>query len=184
MGANNPAGPDVYYRVMEEVIGITEWPSPKLHTTANDCYTGERLIVSSEDGIPINVACASSSSLPGQMGPTWLKNRVTMDGAMSSSNTHADVVAGVKRALVFSLTDGGPEAVKQHLTNIGIPNSLKQEMQYLEDGGTKTMLVVVGMLPGMTTMTSNMDPQYIAPAMAYGKQRATEDLDKIKAFWA
>lgn len=183
MAADNAAGPDQFYNVVEDVIGITDWPSPKLHTTSNDCFTGERLVVSSEDGIPIQVACAASASLPGQMGPTWLKNRLCMDGAMSCSNTHADVVGGVKRALIFSLTDGGPDAVKAHLTNIGIPNSLAQEIQYLEDGGTKTMLVVAGLLPGMTEMTSNMDPQYILPAIAYGKQRATEDLEKIKAFW-
>ncbi|MFM9108040.1 MAG: patatin-like phospholipase family protein [Chloroflexota bacterium] len=184
MGANNGAGPDQFYRVVEDIIGITDWPSPKLHTSCNDCFTGERLVVSSEDGIPINVACAASASLPGQLGPTWVKNRFCMDGAMSCTNTHADVVGGVKRALIFSLTDGGPDAVKAHLTNIGIPNSLKQEIEYLEAGGTKTLLVVAGLLPGMTTMTSNMDPKYISPAMAYGKQRATEDLEQVKAFWA
>jgi NTE family protein len=183
LAANNGAGPDEFYKAVGEFINVTDWPSPKLHTSANDCYTGERLVVSSEDGIPIDVACAASASLPGQMGPTFLKNRLCMDGAMSCSNTHADVVGGVKRALIFSLSDGGRDAVTSHLTNIGIPDTLQQEIEYLEANGTKTMLVVAGLLPGMTTMTSNMDPQYINPAMAYGKQRAGEDVAKITAFW-
>ncbi|MFM9108042.1 MAG: patatin-like phospholipase family protein [Chloroflexota bacterium] len=184
LAANNPSGPEQYHRVIGEMLGITEWPSPKLHFTTNDCFTGERLVMNSASGVPLDVACAASGSLPGQMGPTWVKNRACMDGAMSCTNTHADVVAGVKRALIISLTDGGPEAVKAHLTNIGIPNSLEQEIAYLEAGGTKTMLVVAGLLPGETEITSNLDPAYILPVMAYGKQRATEDADRIKAFWA
>ena len=28
-----------------------------------------------------------------------------------------------------------------------------------------------------------VDPRYIAPQIAFGKQRATADLDKVKAFW-
>ncbi|MGI9254686.1 MAG: patatin-like phospholipase family protein, partial [Thermomicrobiales bacterium] len=49
MAANNPAGPDEYYKSVGELLGFSDWPSPALHTTANDWYTGERIIVSQED---------------------------------------------------------------------------------------------------------------------------------------
>ena len=62
MAARNPDGPFEYINSVEQVIGITAWPSAGLYTTAVDCYTGERIIVSHEDGIPINVACGASSS--------------------------------------------------------------------------------------------------------------------------
>jgi NTE family protein len=183
MAARNPDGPFDYYKAVNELLGFSEWPSPALHTTANDCYTGERIVVSQEDGIPVDVACAASSSLPGQIGPTWLKDRLCMDGGICQTSTHCDVVAGAKRALVVSLTDGGPEAVAQGLRTSGMTNTLQQEISDLQAGGTETMLVVAGLEPGSTKIDSIMDPSYIAPQIAFGKQRAQADLEQMKAFW-
>ena len=183
MAARNPAGSDGYARTVRRLIGREEWPSPALHTTANDCYTGERLVVSQGAGIPIATACAASSSLPGSMGPTWLKDRLCMDGGICPTSTHCDVVAGTKRALVISLSDGGPEAVAQGLRTSGMPNTLQQEIRDLEAGGTKTMLVVAGLLPGMDKLDNIMDPQWIGPQLNYGHARGQADLTRVKAFW-
>ena len=47
----------------------TDWPVAKMYTTANDCYTGERLIVGQtvarKNNIPLAHGAAASSSLPG-----------------------------------------------------------------------------------------------------------------------
>lgn len=184
MAALNPDGPFQYYRAVNQVLGFSDWPSPVLHTTAVDCYTGERLIVSADDGIPADVACGASSSLPGGTGPTWLKDRLCMDGGMSETSTHCDVVSGAKRALVLSLSDGGPNAVEQGLRTSGMPNTLQHEIADLQAGGTETMLVVAGLEPGSSKIDSIMDPKYILPQIAFGKQRAAEDAEKVKAFWA
>ena len=52
----------------------TDWPVAKMYTTANDCYTGERLVIGQEvarrNNIPLAHAVAASSSLPGVIGPT------------------------------------------------------------------------------------------------------------------
>lgn len=183
MAARNPAGPFDYENSVGDLLGFTDWPSPALYTTANDCYSGDRIIVSHEDGIPVNVACGASSSLPGTTGPTWLKDRLCMDGGMCQTSTHCDVVAGAKRALVFSLSDGGPEAVAQGLRTSGMINTLQQEITDLEAGGTQTMLVVAGLEPGSTKIDSIMDPKYILPQIAFGQKRAEEDLEKVKALW-
>ena len=64
----------------------TDWPVAKMYTTANDCYTGERLIVGQtvarKNGIPLAHATAASSSLPGVIGPTLLGQRFCMDGGI------------------------------------------------------------------------------------------------------
>lgn len=182
--ANNPDGSNKYYEVAKEVLLRTSWPSPKLYTTATDCYTGERLVVSANAGIPINVACAASSSLPGSMGPTWLFDRLCMDGGICQTSTHSDVVSGVKRALIFSLTDGGSDAVKIGLRTSGMPNTLQQEVKDLEAAGTKTKLIVAGLLPGQTSVNSIMDPKWIAPMMKYGYERAMADAPMLKEFWS
>ena len=170
--------------VLKNILLRTEWPSAKLYTTAIDCYTGERLVVSQRAGIPINVACAASSSLPGALGPTWLQDRLCMDGGICQTSTHSDVVKGVKRALVISLSDGGSDAVKLGLRTSGMPNTLQQEIKDLESGGTKTRLVVCGLLPGQTSVNSIMDPQWIAPMLKYGYERGLADTSEMKKFWS
>lgn len=56
----------------------TDWPPATMYTTANDCYTGERLVVGQKvarrNGIALANATAASSSLPGVIGPTWSGN--------------------------------------------------------------------------------------------------------------
>lgn len=184
MAARNPASSDKYTTTLRRLIGPSDWPSSALHTTANDCYTGERIVVSASAGISVDVACAASSSLPGSMGPTWLKDRLCMDGGICQTSTHSDVVTGVKRALVISLSDGGPQAVAQGLRTSGMPNTLQQEIRDLEAGGTRTMLTVAGLMPGVDRIDSIMDPKWIAPMLKYGHERGLAELPKVKALWA
>jgi NTE family protein len=183
MAARNPDNMTTYPKMTERFLGETAWPSPKLYTTANDCYTGERIVVSHEDNIPINVACAASSSLPGGLGPTFLKDRLCMDGGICQTSTHSDVVSGVKRALIISLTDGGSDAVKIGLRTSGMPNTLQQEVKDLQAGGTKVKLKVVGLLPGVNKVDSIVDPKWIAPLLKWGYERGLTDAVEMKSFW-
>ncbi len=105
MSANNPP----VSRLQEMIATLTgnrAWPSSKFHAATLDCYTGERLIISETSRIPISHAVSASMSLPGIFGPTWEGDRICMDGRVIPSSTHSDVVAGAKRALVVSFTDG------------------------------------------------------------------------------
>ena len=183
MAARNTDGPSDYFNAVKRVIGVEKWPSPKLHTTANDCYTGERIVVSADDGIEVNHACAASSSLPGSMGPTWLKNRLCMDGGICQTSTHSDVVAGVKKALIISLTDGGADASKIGLRTSSLPNTLQQEVSDLKAQGTEVILKVVGLMPGATRVDSLMDPKWIGPCLKNGNERGLADIEEMKAFW-
>lgn len=183
MAALNPAGPADYPAHVEELIGVTDWPAPGLRTTANDCYTGERLVVSGDSGVPISHACAASSSLPGSMGPTWLKDRLCMDGGICQTSTHCDVISGVKRALVVSLSDGGAEAVRVGLRTSGLPNTLQAEVAALKAAGAEVVLKVVGLMPGATSVDSIMDPKWIAPCLKDGHDRAVADAAEMRAFW-
>lgn len=183
MASRNPNDADGYYKAMHKLIGIKKWPSPALYTTANDCYTGERIIVSASSNIDIDVACAASSSLPGKMGPTWLHDRLCMDGGICQTSTHCDVIAGVKRALVFSLGDGTPNEITQGLRTSAMPDTLNQEIADLRANGTQVIHVVAGLLPGYSKIDSIMDPTFIAPMLKYGYERALQDAAKIKELW-
>ena len=184
MASLNPNGVDKQYKVVEKIIASTKWPSPVMYTTAIDCFTGERLVVSHEDNVPINVAASASSSAPGQVGPTFVKNRMCMDGGIFQTSTHSDVIAGVRRALIFSLGDGTKNEQKQGLRLSDLPNTVNQEVKDLEAAGTKTKHIVVGLPPGLNKVENLMDAKWIGAYLKLGWERGVADAQMMKAFWA
>jgi len=156
----------------------TDWPPAKMYTTANDCFTGERLVVhqavAKKNGIPLAHAAAASSSLPGIMGPTLLGQRYCMDGGIAKTWAHTDLVAGSKRAVVITLTNGYEGSLLS-----GIPHNIHKEIAALEATGTRAMLIIAGTPPGI----SLLDPAQIAPAIKAGYARAGVEAPKLKAFW-
>jgi NTE family protein len=157
----------------------TDWPSARMFTTGIDCYTGERLIVGQEaarkNKIALAHGAAASSSLPGIIGPTLLGQRYVMDGGMCSNPAHVDVVAGSRRALIITLTDGVTGAI---LTNI--PHPIQQNINDVIATGTKVKWIVAGTPPGI----SLTDPKQIEGALRTGYERSKKELDSIKQFWA
>ncbi|MEO8419952.1 MAG: patatin-like phospholipase family protein [Hyphomicrobium sp.] len=175
MAARNPS----VGKLQDMVIALTgnvHWPSDIFHATTMDCYTGERLVVSSNSNVHVSHAVSSSMSLPGIFGPTWVGDRVCMDGGMSPSSTHSDLAAGAKRAIVVSLTDGLPGSGPRFSS---MPNTILQEIKDLETAGTKALLISAN--PGKVNLVS---PEEIAPAMKLGYDRAVQEADKVKAFWS
>jgi hypothetical protein len=64
-----------------------------------------------------------------------------------------------------------------------LPNTILQEVKILVAGGTKTKLVIIGMLPGRKTL-SVVDPGIMEPAIKYGFERGMADLPEMRRFWA
>lgn len=157
----------------------TGWPVAKMYTTANDCYTGERLVVGQavarRNDIPLAHAAGASSSLPGVIGPTLLGQRFCMDGGISKTWAHTDLVAGSKRALVITLTNGYEGSLLS-----GIPHNIYKEIDALKATGTEAMLIIAGTPPGVNLLA----PDEIAPALRAGYERATAEAEKIRKFWA
>jgi NTE family protein len=159
------------------------WPSPKFHTTAIDCYTAQRLVVGPQDDVPAVAAMSASSSWPGLAGPTWVKDRLCMDGGTCQTSTHSDVVAGAKRVLIVSLATGNAKVDEEEGLRLSkFDNTLLQEVKNLQSGGSKVMLVVFGVPPGYKKVNL-VDPALIPVAVKYGSDRGNADAAKIKAFW-
>ena len=95
---------------------------------------------------------------------------------MSPSSTHSDLVAGAKRAIVVSLTDGLPGSGPRFSS---MPNTILQEIKDLEAAGTKALLIS----PTPARSTSSRRKRS-TPAMKLGYDRAVQEADKVKAFWA
>jgi NTE family protein len=156
-----------------------DWPASRMYTTGIDCYTGERIVVGQQtarkNGIPLSHGAAASSSLPGVAGPTLLGQRFVMDGGICSNPAHVDLVAGSKRALVITLTDGVTGAI---LTTI--PHPVAQNIEDIKATGTKVKWIVAGTPKGVDLL----DPKQIAGALRTGYDRSKIEAPKIKEFWA
>jgi NTE family protein len=156
----------------------TSWPTAKMHTTAVDCYSGDRIVVSQDtakkNNIPLTHGAAASCSLPGIIGPTLLGQRYCMDGGMCSNPAHVDLVAGSKRALIVTLNDG---LNPPFLT--GIPHPIGENIRQVEATGTKTLWIKAD--PPNVNL---MNPKEIGPALHAGYDRAKLEAAEIKAFWS
>lgn len=181
LAANNKLNGDRVEKVAALLTGDSkkDWPTSRMYTTGVDCYTGERIVVSQQtarkNNIPLAHGAAASSSLPGVAGPTLLGQRYVMDGGICSNPAHVDLVAGSKRALIITLTDGITGAV---LTTI--PHPVAQNIKDIEATGTKVKWIVAGTPKGVDLL----DPKQITGALRTGYDRSKIEASKIKAFWA
>ena len=181
LAANNKLNGDRVEKVAAFLTGDSkkDWPTSRMFTTGIDCYTGERIVVGQQtarkNNIPLSHGAAASSSLPGIVGPTLLGERYVMDGGMCSNPAHVDLVAGSKRALIITLTNGITGAI---LTTI--PHPMAQNIKDIEATGTKVKWVVAGTPAGVNLL----DPKQIAGALRTGYDRAKIEAPKIKEFWA
>lgn len=146
-----------------------------MHTTANDCFTGERLVVYPDSGIPIRDAISASSSLPGIFGPTWLHDHCSMDGGISRSGTHADLMAGAKRVIVIALSNGDPQYAQ--LSPFHAP--IEEELDVVRKSGSEVFVTFAN----PPKNTNFLDPKEIAIAAKMGAAKAKEDLAALSKFW-
>lgn len=180
LAANNKLNGDRVERLAALLTGDSKknWPTSRMYTTGIDCYTGERIVVGQQtarkNAIPLAHGAAASSSLPGVAGPTLLGQRYVMDGGICSNPAHVDLVAGSKRALIITLTDGVTGAI---LTTI--PHPVAQNIEDIKATGTKVKWIVAGTPKGLNLL----DPKQIAGALRTGYDRAKVEAPKIKAFW-
>ena len=181
LAADNKLGGNQIEKLAALLTGDSkkDWPPSRMHTTGIDCYTGERIVVSQQvarkNGIALAHGAAASSSLPGVAGPTLLGQRYVMDGGICSNPAHVDLVAGSKRALIITLTDGVTGAI---LTTI--PHPIAQNIEDIKATGTKVKWIVAGTPKGVDLL----DPKQIAGALRTGYNRSKIEALQIKEFWA
>ena len=156
------------------MVQLRRWPDERLHISAVDAYTGERLVLTRSSGVPLVRAIAASASVPGLYPPQLLRDRRAMDGGVAGTGIHADLVAGAERALVLPIVETLPEA---RLTVA--PDGCEREIAALRRTGT-AVAVRYSRLPLTTNL---MDPAEVPAALALGERQAAEDAGDLADFW-
>jgi NTE family protein len=182
MAAHN-APDDKYVGSIDTLLGLSAWPEGHF-TTSTDCYTGESVIVGADSGITIAQAAAASSSLPGVNGPTWLGDRLCMDGGVSLSSTHADMLAGAKSVVIIGMFDFKANPPQQVNPSFGIaervnPGTAQREAAALRAAGSSVHVAIANPDP----QTNFMDAAQIIPAIATGEAAGKADAPSIAAMW-
>jgi NTE family protein len=174
LAARAPAD-SVMPRNVAVVLKSRRWPADALHITCVDTYTGERCVITREHGVPVTRAVAASSAVPGLFTPQPILDRRCMDGGVSGTGTHLDLLAGAQRAVVLNLTDGAGAETGAMTSG---PSSFLDELATLEGGGTK----VFQRQPEKIDLLTLMDPAAVPDAVAMGQRQATADVAELRAF--
>jgi NTE family protein len=98
--------PQLMRRSVALVLGAGRWTSEALHITCVDAFSGERCVVTRRAGASTSRAVAASSAVPGIFSPQTIGDRRCMDGGVSGTGLHLDLLAGARRVLALALTDG------------------------------------------------------------------------------
>lgn len=176
--------PATMRRNLGAVLAFRRWPSAALHLTAVDAYTGERVVITQRHKVSVPRATAASSAVPGIFPPQPILDRRCMDGGVSGSGLHLDLLAGARRAVVIELTDGTtadgvPEATDQGVMTMR-PGDAIAELAGLESSGSK----VFHRMPEQVDIERLMDPTAVPDAIAMGRRQARDDVEELRTFLA
>jgi NTE family protein len=153
-----------------------KWPGPALNIVTVDAYTAERLVVTGTAGVSVARAAAASASVPGLFEPQPIRDRRCVDGGVSGSGIHGDLVAGARRALVISLAASAPPGPAR----VTVPSGgFDRELQQLAEAGTETL----SRGPRDFDPSALMSLKSVPEALAEADARAAEDVAVISEFW-
>lgn len=158
------------------VLQTTAWPDDALHVTCVDSYTGERCVVTKATGVRTSRATAASVAVPGLFPPQQVGDRRCMDGGVSGSGTHLDLLAGARRVLVLSLVDGTRIEAPRMTTRA---DAIVTECDGIRAAGGRVHLRA----PADVEVEELMAPDVIPRAMRQGAEQARADLPEIRALW-
>ena len=162
---------------LQMVLQANTWPSPVLHITCVDTYTGERCVITETAGIRPSRAAAASSAVPGLFPPQPIADRKCMDGGVSGSGLHLDVLAGAGRVLILGLSDGTTITEAGMTEKVG---TIEDELAALKDSGTLAYLRV----PADVDREKLMSVEVVPQALQDGARQAEIDLPELREFWA
>ncbi|MDQ6797795.1 MAG: patatin-like phospholipase family protein [Actinomycetota bacterium] len=173
--AAQTSAPPVMARKLGLILASRRWPSGALHITCVDTYTGERCIITEDAGVAIAGAVAASSAVPGLFAPQPIGERRCMDGGVSGSGTHLDLLAGTQRVVVLALTDG--RGVTQSMMT-SAAGSTENEFAALRSSGSQ----VFSRTPASVDPAALMDPAAVPGAIEMARRQAASDADELREF--
>ena len=160
------------------LVDFRRWPGndEQFHITCIDTYTGERVVVTKHAGVRPTTAVAASSAVPGIYAPQLIHDRRCMDGGVSGTGTHCDLIAGSGRAVVLSLA--ADAALPRAMMTASV-DSMVDELGRLRASGT----AVFQRSPVIPAGFDLMSPHSLDVGLEQGRRQAEDDLAELREFW-
>jgi predicted acylesterase/phospholipase RssA len=114
--------------------------------------------------------------VPGLFEPQPIRDRRCVDGGVSGSGIHGDLVAGARRALVISLSASAPPGPARVTVPVG---GFDRELQQLAEAGTETL----SRGPRDFDPSALMSLKSVPDALAMADDQAAEDAAAVGEFW-
>ncbi|MHB8795626.1 MAG: patatin-like phospholipase family protein [Candidatus Nanopelagicales bacterium] len=160
---------------LQVAVQSRSWPHAALRITCVDAFSAERCVIDEQAGIRPARAAAASSAVPGIFPPQPIGDRRCMDGGVSGTGVHLDLLAGSGRVLVLTLgTAESPAGMTEQAGAVG------KELEELEKAGTRAF----ARSPRPVDRAALMDPAAVPAALADGIATAEADHDDLRAFWS
>ena len=174
LAAQAPAA-SVMARNVGLLLGTRRWPSAQTHLTCVDAFTGERCVITKAARVGVGRAAAASSAVPGLFAPQPIGDRRCMDGGVSGTGLHLDVLAGSEKVVALALSDGSD--VRQPMMT-SAPGSTEREIAALRASGSALFLRT----PAAVDVAQLMDPAAVPEAIETGRHQAVADVDELRTF--
>lgn len=153
---------------------LTDWPSANIAITVVDAYSGERVVLTRESGVPLAKAIAATGALPGIWPPITIGDTRYIDGGVYSFE-NADLATGYDRVLIVqAFPTPFPET------------AIEGQIQQLEKAGSRVSLIA----PSEAVMTAllkkggnPLDSSIREEAALLGRQQGRKEAVNLAEFW-
>lgn len=171
-----------YLGLFAGVEGQT-WPA-RFQCTAVDVETGAPVVWDAGAGVPLQLAVASSCSVPGIFPPVTIGGRRYMDGGMKTA-LNADVVAGHDTVVAIScFALELPEGFSDPLMDM-LNAAIQAELDAVRAAGSDLAVVAPG--PEFLDLSgwglNVMDPSLTREAFAVGRRQAADEVGRLGGVW-
>lgn len=155
------------------------WPQKPLVMTAVDCHSGAFRPIDASQGIPIDVACAASCSVPGLFPPVTIEGRRYTDGGVRSF-TSADLALAAQPEVVliiavFGVIDRGVHALAAR--------QLARETAQIEATGASVRVIQMDEAAQAACGMNLMDPALRVPTAEAGMRHARSLAPELLHWW-
>ncbi|MDA8062991.1 MAG: patatin-like phospholipase family protein [Actinomycetota bacterium] len=173
--------PAAYLGLFSGVQG-QPWPEP-YRCTAVDVETGEPRVWDGDSGVPLDLAVASSCSVPGIFPPVPIDGRRYMDGGMKTA-LNADLAAGHEVVVVVScFALEAPEELSDPLTDM-LNATVRAELDEVRSRGRCEVVVPGGEFLDLSGWGLKlMDQGLSRDAFAVGRRQAVDEAERLAAAW-
>ncbi|GHO94547.1 patatin [Reticulibacter mediterranei] len=163
-------------------LRVQQWPERQhLVITAVNAQTGELVQFTRDSGIPLEVAIAASSAVPGVYPPTTIGNSRYVDAGVRSG-TNADIATGYRRVLIlraetaFDVSALNPQEAIPVIT-------FDDELAELQRSGSQVMVITPDEASAIARGPNMLDVSRRTISAEAGRRQGRSLAERVKSFW-